>query len=94
MRFVAAYALAIISGNTSPSVRDVTEILESVSREAVDVNRVEEVVNAMKGKNLAQVITERLGSFASASTAPVKVEAPEEEEDEDKEVMGNMDLFS
>ena len=48
MKYLAAYCLAALSGNT-PSADDVKKILTSVGVE-VDAEKVSSVINALKGK--------------------------------------------
>lgn len=51
MRYVAAYLLAVLGGNTSPSTKDIKSILGSVGIEAED-ERLNKVSPAAPFKNL------------------------------------------
>ena len=55
MKYLAAYCLSALSGNASPSADDLKKILTSVGVE-VDAEKVSSVVNALKGKELHEVI--------------------------------------
>jgi len=54
MKYVAAYCLAVLSGNNSPSADDVKKILSSVGVE-VDADKLSGLVNSLKGKNIHEV---------------------------------------
>ncbi|XP_046882566.1 60S acidic ribosomal protein P2 isoform X1 [Hypomesus transpacificus] len=51
MRYVAAYLLAVLGGNTSPSSKDIKTILGSVGIEAEDV-RLDKVITELNGKDI------------------------------------------
>ena len=55
MRYVAAYLLAVLGGNTSPSAADIKEILSSVGIDAADEN-VKKVISELKDKNLEDLM--------------------------------------
>merc|ERR1711928_244277 len=55
MRYVAAYLLAALGGNESPSTSDLKTILESVGV-GFDDERAEIVVNQCKGKSIPELI--------------------------------------
>ena len=55
MRYVAAYLLAVIGGNDSPSASDITEILASVGVE-VDKTQLDVVMKELKGKDVMEVM--------------------------------------
>ena len=55
MRYVAAYLLAVLGGNSSPSADDIKKILSSVGIDAADEN-VKKVISELNGKNLEEVI--------------------------------------
>ena len=55
MKYLAAYCLAALSGNASPSADDLKKILTSVGVE-VDAEKVSTVVNSLKGKEIHEVI--------------------------------------
>ena len=55
MRYVAAYLLAVLGGNTSPSADDIKKILSSVGIDATDEN-VKKVISELNGKNLEEVM--------------------------------------
>jgi large subunit ribosomal protein LP2 len=54
MKYVAAYCLAVLSGNNSPSADDVKKILSSVGVE-VDADKLSGLLNSLKGKNIHEV---------------------------------------
>lgn len=62
MRYVAAYLLAVLGGNESPSAKDVKKILDSVGVEADDSN-LKIVIDNLKGKNLEELISEGMSYF-------------------------------
>merc|ERR1711917_99019 len=55
MRYVAAYLLAALGGNESPSTNDIKTILESVGV-GYDEERASLVVNQCQGKSIAELI--------------------------------------
>jgi large subunit ribosomal protein LP2 len=73
MRYVAAYLLAVIGGNKSPSVDNIKKILGSVGIET-DNEKAEKVVKELTGKDIAEVIakgSEKLASVPSGGGAAV-----------------------
>ncbi|KAM3878577.1 60S acidic ribosomal protein P2 [Diretmus argenteus] len=64
MRYVAAYLLAVLGGNTSPSSKDIKAILGSVGIEADD-QRLNKVITELNGKNINEVIHSGLSKLAS-----------------------------
>jgi large subunit ribosomal protein LP2 len=59
MKYLAAYCLATLGGNASPSADDVKKILESVGVN-VDDAQLEKAISALKGKNLQDVTPSNL----------------------------------
>ena len=55
MRYVAAYLLAVLGGNASPSAKDLKKILSSVGIDA-DAECVDKVINELKGKDIEELI--------------------------------------
>ena len=55
MKYLAAYCLATLGGNGSPSCEDLSKILESVGVD-VDTARLSAVVKALEGKTLHEVL--------------------------------------
>ncbi|XP_014664010.1 PREDICTED: LOW QUALITY PROTEIN: 60S acidic ribosomal protein P2-like [Priapulus caudatus] len=55
MRYVAAYLLAGLGGNASPSAKDIKKILGSVGIEA-DEDRVDKVLEELNGKDINEII--------------------------------------
>ncbi|XP_007253399.2 60S acidic ribosomal protein P2 [Astyanax mexicanus] len=101
MRYVAAYLLAVLGGNTSPSAKDIKNILGSVGIEAND-ERLNKVVSELNGKDINEVMNAGLSKLASVPAggavavsaaapggggAPAAGEAPaaEEKKEEKKE---------
>lgn len=64
MRYVAAYMLATLGGNQTPSSSDVKKILSSVGIETDD-SQVENLVSKMEGKNVDAVCIPHLILFLS-----------------------------
>ena len=57
MRYVAAYLLAALGGNDSPSADDIKKILSSVGIDA-EADKLKKVISEMKGKSLQDVLAE------------------------------------
>ena len=55
MRYVAAYMLAVLGGNKSPSADDIKMILSSVGIDSADDN-IKKVISELNGKDLQEVI--------------------------------------
>lgn len=55
MRYVAAYLLAVLGGNESPTAADIEKILGSVGID-VDEEKLSKVISELKGKNISEVI--------------------------------------
>ena len=55
MRYVAAYLLANLGGNESPSAKDIKKILESVGVN-VDDEKLNKVVSELEGKDINEVL--------------------------------------
>ncbi|TVU19604.1 hypothetical protein EJB05_35763, partial [Eragrostis curvula] len=64
MKVIAAYLLAVLGGNTSPSADDVKNILESVGAEADD-EKLEFLLTELKDKDITEVIAAGREKFAS-----------------------------
>jgi large subunit ribosomal protein LP2 len=54
MKFIAAYLLLQLGGNTSPSAADITSLLEAGGVEA-DSSRIEKLISELEGKDINQV---------------------------------------
>jgi large subunit ribosomal protein LP2 len=54
MKHLAAYLLLALGGNSSPSAKDITTVLESVGIEA-DEERLTKLISELKGKDLQEV---------------------------------------
>lgn len=59
MKHLAAYLLLGLGGNTSPSAKDVKEVLDSVGIEA-DNDRLDKLISELKDKDLQEVHCEIL----------------------------------
>ncbi|XP_011090363.1 60S acidic ribosomal protein P2B [Sesamum indicum] len=71
MKIVAAYLLAVLGGNTSPSADDLKDILGSVGAEA-DEDRIELLLAQVKGKDITELIAagrEKLASVPAGGGA-------------------------
>ncbi|CAD8076542.1 unnamed protein product [Paramecium sonneborni] len=83
MKYVAAYALLVQGGNNQPTEAQVTQLLKEAGVEPVAAD-VKQVVDALKGKSLDDVIKEgskqltslSVGGGASQSSAPVAQATP------------------
>ncbi|CAL5207381.1 unnamed protein product [Lathyrus oleraceus] len=67
MKVIAAYLLAVLGGNNTPSAKTIKDILGSVGAEAEDGN-IELFLSEIKGKDIAEVIAsgkEKLASVPS-----------------------------
>ncbi|GJM95050.1 hypothetical protein PR202_ga11744 [Eleusine coracana subsp. coracana] len=98
MKFVSAYLLAVLAGNSSPSAADLTAILESVGCE-IDNEKMELLLSQLSGKDITELIAAGREKFASvpcgaavAAAAPAAgaggapaAEAKKEEKVEEKE---------
>ncbi|KAK7278636.1 hypothetical protein RJT34_23670 [Clitoria ternatea] len=77
MKVIAAYLLAVLGGNNSPSAADIKEILGCVGAEADD-DRIELFLSEVKGKDIAEVIAagrEKLASVPGGGGGAVAVAA-------------------
>lgn len=54
MRYVAAYLLLSLGGNTSPSAKDIKSVISSVGIEADD-ERISTLIKELEGKDLQTV---------------------------------------
>ncbi|KAJ0020528.1 hypothetical protein Pint_31939 [Pistacia integerrima] len=100
MKVIAAYLLAVLGGNTSPSASDLKDILGSVGADADD-DRIELLLSEVQGKDITELIAsgrEKLASVPSgggvavaapaaggAAAAAPAAEAKKEEKVEEKE---------
>ncbi|XP_038841383.1 60S acidic ribosomal protein P2-like [Salvelinus namaycush] len=64
MRYVAAYLLAALGGNTNPSSQNIKEILGSVGIEADD-QRLAKVISGLMGKDINEVLNAGMSKLAS-----------------------------
>ncbi|XP_076960839.1 large ribosomal subunit protein P2-like [Bidens hawaiensis] len=67
MKVVAAYLLALLGGNTTPSAEDLKNILASVGADADD-DKIELLLSEVKGKDITELIAsgrEKLASVPS-----------------------------
>lgn len=62
MKHLAAYLLLGLGGNTSPSAKDVKDVLSSVGIEADD-ERLSKLIDELKGKDLQEVQDPRGDSY-------------------------------
>nr|POE69724.1 60s acidic ribosomal protein p2 [Quercus suber] len=75
MKVIAAYLLAVLGGNTTPSAEDIKNILGSVGAEADD-DKIELLLSQVKGKDVTELIAagrEKLASVPSGGAAAVAV---------------------
>lgn len=57
MKFLAAYLLLTLGGNSSPKAADIKSLLESVGVES-DEERLNKVISELEGKDINQVCIE------------------------------------
>ncbi|XP_059278202.1 large ribosomal subunit protein P2-like isoform X1 [Lycium ferocissimum] len=77
MKVIAAYLLAVLGGNTSPSAKDLKNILGTVGADADD-DRIQLLLSQVEGKDITELIAagrEKLASVPSGGGA-VAVAAP------------------
>ena len=77
MKLIAAYLLAYLGGNPSPTADDIKNILESVGAEC-DEDRLEFLLTELKDKDITEVIASGREKFASVPSggAAIAVGAP------------------
>lgn len=71
MRYVSAYLLAVLGGTENPTSANIQKILSSVGIE-VDEERLNKVINELKGKSIEELIAqgrEKLSSMPSGGGA-------------------------
>ncbi|XP_033123215.1 60S acidic ribosomal protein P2-like [Anneissia japonica] len=64
MRYVAAYLLATLGGNTNPNAKDIKKILGSVGIDAEE-DKLDRVIEELQGKDINEVIAEGQSKLAS-----------------------------
>lgn len=106
MKYLAAYALAVLGGKEAPAKADLSNILAAVDAD-FDDDRADALVAKLHGKALHEVISSALSKLQSVSasvaapsaaataapSAAVKEEPKKKEEEEEEEAGGAMDLF-
>ncbi|KAJ0972685.1 hypothetical protein J5N97_020644 [Dioscorea zingiberensis] len=78
MKVIAAYLLAVLGGNLTPTCDDLKKILGSVGAEADD-DRIEFLLSEVKGKDITELIAigrEKFASVPSGGGAAIAVAAP------------------
>lgn len=70
MRVVAAYLLAVLGGNNSPSGKDIKKILDSVGVQAED-DRIDKLLSELEGKDVNEVIANGLSKLSSVPSGGV-----------------------
>ncbi|CAD5121103.1 DgyrCDS9642 [Dimorphilus gyrociliatus] len=66
MRYVAAYMLAALSAKT-PSAKSIKAILDSAGVD-IEADKIDSVLKAMDGKNIAEVVEEGLEKLTTVPT--------------------------
>ncbi|KAK6459244.1 60S acidic ribosomal protein P2 [Scheffersomyces xylosifermentans] len=97
MKYLAAYLLLVQGGNASPSVADISALLETVGVEAEE-SRVSSLLSELEGKSVSELIATgntklasvpsggaAVSSSAAGASAGAAEEAAEEEVEEAKE---------
>ncbi|XP_072282435.1 large ribosomal subunit protein P2-like [Pyxicephalus adspersus] len=75
MRYMAAYLLATLGGNSSPSAKDIKKILSSVGIDA-DEDRIDKVISELGGKNVDDLISAGLSKLSSVPSGGAVSAAP------------------
>ncbi|KAF3624583.1 60S acidic ribosomal protein P2 [Capsicum annuum] len=78
MKVIAAYLLAVLGGNASPSAKDLKNILGCVGAEADD-DRIQLLLSQVEGKDITELIAagrEKLASVPAGGGGAVAVAAP------------------
>ncbi|XP_006643860.1 60S acidic ribosomal protein P2A-like [Oryza brachyantha] len=78
MKFVSAYLMAVLAGNSNPTAEDLTAILESVGCE-IDSEKMELLLSQVSGRDITELIAsgrEKFASVPSGGGAAVAVAAP------------------
>ncbi|KAK7686396.1 60s acidic ribosomal protein P2 [Cerrena zonata] len=105
MRYIAAYLLLQIGGNTSPSAADVKKVLSTVGIEADD-DRLSSLLSELNGKDVNTLIAEGSAKLASvpsggavaassggaAGGAPAAAAEKEEEKKEEEKEESDDDM--
>ncbi|CAN0897575.1 60S acidic ribosomal protein P2 [Linum grandiflorum] len=106
MKYVAAYLLAVLGGNTAPTANDLKSILGSVGADAED-DRIEMILSQTKGRDINELIAAGMEKMASSlpcapaanggAAAPPTAAAKKKEEEaevvEEGESDDNLDFF-
>ncbi|ORZ29375.1 60s acidic ribosomal protein-domain-containing protein [Catenaria anguillulae PL171] len=74
MKHIAAYLLAVLGGNETPSAADVSAILASVGIDA-DSEQLAKVIAELEGKNIEEVIAQGSTKLASVPAGGAAVAA-------------------
>ncbi|KAH7408193.1 60s acidic ribosomal protein-domain-containing protein [Phaeosphaeria sp. MPI-PUGE-AT-0046c] len=75
MKHLAAYLLLGLGGNTSPSAKDVKEVLQSVGIDA-DSDRLDKLIAELEGKDINELISEGSAKLASVPSGGAGGAAP------------------
>ncbi|KAM5181627.1 uncharacterized protein ACMZJ9_002080 [Mantella aurantiaca] len=75
MRYMAAYLLATLSGNSSPSAKEIKKILSSVGIDT-DEDRLDKVISELGGKNVDDLINAGLSKLCSVPSGGAVSAAP------------------
>ncbi|OAL07641.1 ribosomal protein 60S [Phaeosphaeriaceae sp. SRC1lsM3a] len=75
MKHLAAYLLLGLGGNTSPSAKDVKEVLQSVGIDA-DSDRLDKLISELEGKDINELISEGSAKLASVPSGGAGGAAP------------------
>jgi len=105
MKYLAAYLLATLGGNASPSEKDIKKIISTIGAD-VDDEKVAAVVAALNGKDIDEVIADGFsklsaapvasgssGAAADSGAAAAEEETKEEEEEEESDSDMGFGLF-
>ncbi|KAI8985880.1 60s acidic ribosomal protein-domain-containing protein [Pilobolus umbonatus] len=101
MKYLASYLLLVAGGKTAPTAADIKALMASVGIEAEQAN-LDSLINALKGKNVEELIAEGQEKMASVPTgsavaassgaAAAGADAPAEEEKEEEKEESDDDM--
>ena len=108
MKYLSAYALAWLSGKSSPNIKDLEAIINAIGGD-FNKERAEAVVDSLAERDLSQVIRSGLPRLQSgggavvassssnsgpvAATETKKDEVKEDKKDEEADFDGALDMF-
>eukprot|EP00349_Pseudokeronopsis_sp_Brazil_P009116 CAMPEP_0202955732 /NCGR_PEP_ID=MMETSP1396-20130829/262_1 /ASSEMBLY_ACC=CAM_ASM_000872 /TAXON_ID= /ORGANISM="Pseudokeronopsis sp., Strain Brazil" /LENGTH=102 /DNA_ID=CAMNT_0049672417 /DNA_START=45 /DNA_END=349 /DNA_ORIENTATION=- len=74
MKYIAAYAMCVLSGKAEPSKADIEKVLKDAGVKAED-EKVQKVVDSLKGKAFHELVKSGLSKLSSSATVVVAAPA-------------------